>query len=343
MRKFKWSLEEQATLLKKIGELLERGYPLAEAIHSLIYHMKSNRKDEILQCLSHLREGHPFYKFLITLNFNKTLIGFVYFAELHGGLAHAFLEGSEMMLKRNQDLERLKKVLAYPIMLLVITFILFLFINHILLPRFSSLFHSMNLSPNVFTKFIYLTGNFIPLYFLVSFILFLLLISYYLLSFRKLSPIKQRTIISKIPIIGGFSRLLYSHYFSVQLSYLLGGGLSILEALKLFESHIKQPLDEEIGREMKQSLITGKKLEDIVKEYPFFVRELHLIVKHGQDNGKLDQELFFFSKHCLITFQLKTDRLLKIVQPLLFSMIGIIIVSMYLAILLPMFHLLKGI
>lgn len=338
----KWTIREQADFLKKIGELLTRGYPLAEAIHSLTYQMKEKRKMEIVQCLDHLKEGYPFYKVLLSLSFNQTLVGFVYFAEQHGSLAEAFQDGSEMMLKRDHDLHRLKKMVIYPLFLIMVTFFLFVFVEKILLPRYSSLFSSMNLSPNFFMKIIFLAGNLFPVFLLSLFVLFLYILWFYFFKFQRLSPINQRIMLTSLPVIGPFFKLLHTHYFTVQLSYLLGGGLSILEALSLFEEHEKNPFDRQIGKEMKDKLARGMKLEEIVSTYRFFEKELPFIVKHGQQNGKLDQELFFFGKHCLSILEERTERVIKTVQPILYSLIGLIIVSMYLAVLLPMFHLLDG-
>ena len=77
MKKRKWTIGEQAVFLKKAGELLARGYPLSDAIHSLTYQMKGKRKKEIYRSLEDLKEGYPFYKILDDLEFNKTLVGYV--------------------------------------------------------------------------------------------------------------------------------------------------------------------------------------------------------------------------------------------------------------------------
>ncbi|GAA2715867.1 hypothetical protein GCM10009865_47370 [Aeromicrobium ponti] len=93
---------------------------------------------------------------------------------------------------------------------------------------------------------------------------------------------------------------------------------------------------------MKINLRNGDKLEDILISFSFFEKELSNIIRHGQKNGRLDQELIFFSRHCLSLLEEKTEKLLKLIQPLLYLFIGFLIVSMYLAVLLPMFHLLEG-
>ncbi|MBS8264879.1 type II secretion system F family protein [Mesobacillus boroniphilus] len=343
MMESKWPVAEQARFLKRTGELLSRGYSLAEAIESMTFYLEKKRKDEVKRSLEKLREGFPLYLILAELNFKKDLVSYVYFAEQHGGLANTLTEGSDMVLKREADFQRLKRLAAYPVLLVFLTFILFFFVNRILLPKFDSLFSDMNLAPNIFMKAIAAAATILPftLYFLLSLITLLAL--YYVISFKKLHPLKQKVRLVKLPIAGKFIRLLYSHYFSVQLSYLFSGGLSVLAALKVFEQNLHEPFSREIGKDMISKLAAGHDFDRAVGEYPFFEEELPRIIRHGQKNGKLDQELYFYSRHCLKELEDKMEKAMKTVQPILYSFIGLLVVSLYLAILLPMFQMMKGI
>ncbi|MBT2693443.1 competence type IV pilus assembly protein ComGB [Bacillus sp. ISL-55] len=343
MMESKWPVAEQARFLKRSGELLSRGYSLAEAIESMTFYLEKKRKEEVKRSLEKLREGFPLYLILAELNFKKDLVSYVYFAEQHGGLARTLTEGSDMVLKREADYQRLKRLAAYPIFLVLLTFILFFFVNRILLPKFNSLFLDMNLAPNIFMKIIGATASFLPnlLYFLLSFLT--LLAVYYISSFKNIHPLKQKMMLVRLPIAGKFVSLLYSHYFSVQLSYLFSGGLSVLAALRIFEQNVHEPFAREIGKDMISKLAAGQDFDKAVGEYLFFEAELPRIIKHGQENGKLDQELYFYSRHCLKELEEKSEKAMKTVQPILYSFIGLLVVSLYLAILLPMFQMMKGI
>lgn len=68
-----------------------------------------------------------------------------------------------------------------------------------------------------------------------------------------------------------------------------------------------------------------------------------MVVRHGQENGKLEQELFFYAQHCIELVEELIEKTLKAIQPGLYTIIGFLVVAMYLAILLPMFHLMDGI
>ncbi|WP_042355068.1 competence type IV pilus assembly protein ComGB [Bacillus rubiinfantis] len=343
MKKHKWSVTEQASFLKRIGQLLARGYPIAEAIASIALHFPDNRKQELQECLLSLQKGIPFHRILQNLGFHPDLIGYVYFAEQHGSFAEALQEGSNLALLKDKDIKKLVKLLQYPMLLIMITAFLFVFVQKTLLPRFTELFSTLNLEANFFTKVVYAFQQYFPIILNIMLALLLTGAIYYYFHFRKLSVLKQRGLIVRLPIIGKILKLLFSHYFSIQLSFLLSGGISVSQSLTLFEQNKKQPFYSELGKQIKDKLIRGESLEAILASYPFFEKEFPTIIKHGQENGKLEQELLFFSKHCITVMEEMIERLLKIMQPILYLFIGFLVVSMYLAILLPMFHLLDGI
>jgi competence protein ComGB len=343
MKHHKWTIHDQASFLKRTGELLARGYPISEAIESISLHLSENHKKELHYCLNDLKKGLPFHEVLRHLRFHKDLVGYVYFAEQHGSFSDALLEGSKLALLKDRDLHKLFKLLQYPMLLLFITGFLFFFVKNTLLPRFTILFTSMGLKANFFTKVIYGFDQFFPLIlYFVSFLLSLAAI-YYLFIFRKNSILMQRTLLVRIPIAGRILKLFFTHYFSIQLSFLLAGGMSVSEALYLFEKNTAQPFYSALSSEIKRKLVTGEKLEIILSAFTFFEKEFAMIVKHGQENGKLEQELSIFSQHCLALIEEVMERYLKIIQPIMYLVIGFLVVSMYLAILLPMFHLMDAI
>jgi competence protein ComGB len=343
MKKHKWTLNEQANFLKQVGELLSRGYPIAEAIVSISLPLPEYRKEELKNCLSELKKGLPFHDVLDSLGFNKDLVGYVYFAEQHGSFAEALQEGSSLTLQKDRDIKKLFKLLQYPFILLSITGFLFIFVEHTLLPRFTDLFKSLGLKENFFSKVIYAFDYYFPTVIETLLAIVFLAAIYYFLAFRKFSILRQRAILVRIPIIGRILKLLFNHYFSIQLSFLLSGGISISEALLLFEQNQRQLFYSQLAKEIKLKLVGGGKLESILASFSIFEAELPMVVKHGQENGRLEQELLFFSKRCVANMEAIIEKSFKMLQPILYLFIGFLIVSMYLAILLPMFHLLDAI
>ncbi|WP_042458358.1 competence type IV pilus assembly protein ComGB [Neobacillus dielmonensis] len=343
MTKHKWTVDEQANFLRRVGELLARGYPIAEAIESISLHLPKHRKEVLNNCLNELKKGVPFHDVLDHLGFHNDLIGYVYYAEQHGSFAEALLEGSSLVQLKDRDVKKLLKMLQYPVFLLALTGLLFGFVEKTLLPRFTSLFASLGLEDNFFTKVVYAIDLYFPIVIKLFIGSMLIAFCYYYFIFRKYSILKQRSLLVSLPIVGRILKLLFTHYFAIQLSFLLQGGISVSEALSLFEQNRKQAFFSQLGSTIITKLVTGETLATILSSFSFFEKEFPVIVKHGQENGKLEQELLFFSKHCMTEMEESVDKILKIVQPILYLFIGFLVISMYLAILLPMFHLLDSI
>ncbi|WP_442594890.1 competence type IV pilus assembly protein ComGB [Neobacillus sp. D3-1R] len=338
----KWSLLEQGQFLKKTGELLARGYSYSEAVESLLYQLPVCRHHELEIGLEKLKSGQPLYTVFADLKFQKDLIGYIYFANKHGDMIEALSEGSKMILNKNSNYQKLRKALFYPIFLFMMTIILFFFVQKTLLPQYFNLYDSMDLKMNVFTKIIAATGTLLPqisIYFLIFHVI--LLLSYFLF-FTKLPILKQRLILLKMPVLGKLLRLIQTQYFSLQLGYLLSGGLSVYEALQLFESAPRNVFYKNIGKVITEKLKQGSNLPEIIMNMNVFEKELPIVLLHGQSNGKIDKELLFFSQNCLMKLEEKIEKGIKLLQPILYGVVGILVVSMYLSVMLPMFRMLDG-
>ncbi|MEK4824992.1 type II secretion system F family protein [Niallia sp. FSL W8-0951] len=309
-----WSNIEQAKFLKCIGELLDRGYSMAEAVQSSRYYMPDRRLEDINACYGSLKGGESFFENLVRFNFDYQVISFVYFAEKHGGFASAFQDASRMIQNKQDTIKKLKKILTYPLFLLCFTFVLFFFVQSILIPKFNSIFLTMNINKNFFLLFLQFIGHIIP----------------FLLVFLSLCFI---------------SALLYyyfSYLVSVQLSYLLSSGFSIYECMQFFLENKEQKLYSKIGQITISQLKKGVRLEQAFASFDFLEKELLQIIQHGQENGKLDQEFYYFGNYCLTQIEENLQKTLKVLQPTLYTAVGILIISIYLSVLMPMFQLLDG-
>jgi competence protein ComGB len=83
-------------------------------------------------------------------------------------------------------------------------------------------------------------------------------------------------------------------------------------------------------------------LDHLVSVVRYYEPELALVIRHGQSNGELGKELDHYGEFLLQVIEKKLETALKLVQPLLLSAVGVLVVGMYLAILLPMFSMLNG-
>lgn len=73
----------------------------------------------------------------------------------------------------------------------------------------------------------------------------------------------------------------------------------------------------------------------------YYEQELALVIRHGQSNGELAKELSHYGEFIFQTMEERIEMSMKFIQPILLSFVGILVICMYLAILLPMFSMMS--
>lgn len=339
---FKWKPKEKGKFLIQIGQLLEQGYTLGTAIELVGIHQRSVVKEKVPDIVSLLREGNPVHQILVDYHFPKDVVGFLYFAEQHGNLSFAFKESGKMMVKKTELMKEFLKLIRYPIFLCIVTSIVFFLILRRLMPQFQILYISLDIELPLITKvFLKLVQN-VPSILLVILTFFLIAVFIFIRKVKKFTPLEKMKFYMKIPILKTILAYFNTHYFAIQLSYLLKGGLPILECLSLFEKQAYFKYFQLAALEMKKDLREGINFSVLLEKNPLFTHELSMVVSHGLASAQLSQDLAEYCYFLFDAFEEKFKFYFSIIQPVLFSSIGLIIFVMFISILLPMFHLLNS-
>lgn len=125
--KSKWKVKEQAVFISKLGELLNHGYPLAEALHFLEFQESKKKAEDFTQAIADLRNGYPLHMVLTHLNFHPQLVSYIFYGEQYGDLERALKEGGRYWKKRIEDMDKVKKLMVYPAFLVFFVSIIFIF------------------------------------------------------------------------------------------------------------------------------------------------------------------------------------------------------------------------
>lgn len=330
--------------MKRLGELLDQGYALSQAIEFLQIQLSVSSRNHIENSIKLLKEGDSVYGLFKDMNFHHDVLSYLYFAEKHGELSFALREGSSILQRKIDYQEKLHKLIRYPVFLFFFVTVMFIMIEQLILPQFQSMYSSMNASDS--TIFLSLIFRFFTISKVSAVILLIIMIGvfmYYRLFFQHLSAITQANIKLKIPFYRELWLLWNSHFFSVQLSNLLKGGLSINESLELFELQAHSRFFQEEAVVLKEKLISGHRFHEVIRDRPYYANDLSFVILHGQTNGALEVELFHYSQYVVQRIESITTKGLTIMQPVLLSLVGVMIVFMYVAMLLPMFNLIESI
>ncbi|MGR3765006.1 competence type IV pilus assembly protein ComGB [Rossellomorea sp. NS-SX7] len=336
--------DDQGKFLKRTGDLLEKGYTFTEAIDFLLVPQRKGSKKLKERITQSLHKGESLsFIFDRQLNMPKQVSAQIYFAEHHGQMGKTLIEAGNYLLKKNEEKQRILRVIQYPVFLVLVAIMLMVLLRKILFPRFQVLYSSLGYDESRGMKYLVWFIESLPSYFF-AFLMILIVTSPILFFFkRKLFQVKHIVILTKFPILSTFIKHGHTHFFARELSFLLKNGLSITESLTIIETQSFRPAMQYISKNVLRGLKEGQPLHACTSRITFLQQEFSYVVAHGQKNGRLADELKLYSDICFAELEEKGNQLLKYIQPTIFAFVGLFIMAIYFSIMMPLFQMMQGI
>nr|WP_301711421.1 type II secretion system F family protein [Oenococcus sicerae] len=223
--------------------------------------------------------------------------------------------------------------MKYPLILVILLFLIAVAVKIFLLPILSS--WSDQASNEPVDSFFW-----IKMVAIISSIL--LIVGYKYVTFRKLTQIQKITFYTKLPLFGKTISYLVNYQFSLQLSMLTSSGLQISQIARDIAENKIQSVESEFACKMVEMLEKGQNLSDFFEELAFLDPTINIYFQQGSDEKLLKRNLQVYSKIIYTKFLSSVDRLIGLVQPLSFALVGLGIVFLYLSMLMPMYQTLGG-
>lgn len=340
--KHSWNSVEKVEFLIRIGTLTEQGYTISEAIQFFLKYENEKLKPTLTSMLARLEKGSSISEALVMLQLPKNIISFVYFAEYYGNLSRGLIDGGNLLKKTLDSKMKFQKLIKYPLFLFWILGLFLVIMYLYLFPHFTHLFSTLNIQLPLITRLFLLFVENSPKFALVFLATVLSISLYFVFVFRKKTILEQAKVYARTPIIGNYYRGMITYFFSINLSCLMKSGLAIYDALAIFKNVEGLGYISKEAENMTAHLESGEKLQNVLLYNTLYCKALAYIVEHGQANGRLDEELEHYSQWLLNDLEAKMKNLFMIIQPILFFLIGIIILLMFVSILLPVFSLING-
>ncbi|WP_077615670.1 competence type IV pilus assembly protein ComGB [Caenibacillus caldisaponilyticus] len=338
----KWKKVQQADFLTRVGTCLDKGYSLADAIRLQHYEQPPAVKKTLLNLLEQLSKGDEMAHAFQRAGFPNDVCSFLHFASHTGELPRGFLESGRFLKVREQQKEKMNKLMRYPLFLLWIFAIMVYVVLDQLLPSFEQLYSAMDIQSSPGVRFLLYVSRHSRAIYGSLLITAAILILFAVVYAKKIPPERRMAQLLYIPILSSYLRLYLTYTFSFHIGGLLRVGLSVNDALKLMEA---QPFDrffKSEARALRQLLNDGHAFSDIIAQSRFYARDLPAVIRNGDVSGRLGETLFDYSEMMIRTFEEKTTRALSLVQPVFFVLFGGLIIGLFLSILTPMFTILNG-
>lgn len=269
--------------------------------------------------------GKPFSALLADLQFSDAVVTQVSLSEVHGNTQLSLNNIQYYLEQVSRVRKKLVEVATYPVILVVFLVLIMLGLKSYLIPQLEE--------GNGAT---FLIQHF-PIFFLGSALAVLLSIGVCYLWYCRTSTLRVAIYGAKIPIIGGLLKLYLTAYYAREWGNLLSQGLELNQIVCLMQEQ-ESKLFQEIGNDLETTLAVGMDFHEKIKTYPFFQRELSLMIEYGQAKARLGQELTLYADETWELFFSKINQMMQWIQPLVFIFVAVLIVLIYAAMLLPIYQ-----
>ena len=280
-----------------------------------------------------LNQGKSLAASFAQLNYSNDQILQIELAESHGDLAQTLSGIAEQMRLVQRQRENFLKAVSYPLLLLIFLIVILLGMRFFLLPQLlaSGMIRAEDFSVQLI-KMVPVIG--------LGMIIFLLVLLLCWQSWgKKHNYLVRFRVLAKIPLLGTLFSNYYSAYFALEWGKLFQQGLELNQIIECLLVVNGRSLMQEMAGDLKVRLAQGNTLAEELGRYPFLTREFSRIVFQGEARGNLAKELLTYSQLVWRRFFNQLEFLCSWLQPLVFLIVAILIVSLYLTMLLPLTNL----
>lgn len=326
---------------KNLGLILSSNVDLLSAIDIMkTANNKYNRfKKILLEVENRVLRGESLYFSLEKLGFSNFFLNSIKVGEISGNLDKSFLALGEFYKERYEFKNKLTKLLIYPLVLLAITIFSIFILSKLVIPKFISMYLEYDYPLPRLTVYIFKISKFIERYY--SIILGIFIVA--LVIYRK---IRSRNRIKYLE-----SKLMYKLPFIKQL-IVLKGSINFLHSLKILsKSDIQFYKALEFLYLNEDNLYFKHKLEGIlismekgntfytsIEKTLIFPESFGVFMKVGEKTGKINEALGNAHEYYKEELWSLLNKLSSLIEPVLLIVISIIIGSIVVAVVLPMFN-----
>ncbi|VAW33377.1 Type IV fimbrial assembly protein PilC [hydrothermal vent metagenome] len=333
---------ELPIIIRQLTTLLKAGLPLDEALSTITEQSDHKNSKKILITLrAKLMEGHSlaYAMELFPKAFDELITTSVEAGEQSGNLDEVLLRLAEY-LEQKQDMSKQSwMALLYPVILIVTSIAVVSGLMVYIVPKVIQVFENNNAELPLITRVLVDFSDWIRQYGLIMLILFILAIAAFIIALQNKSfKFKWHKFLLKLPILGSFIRIAQSARFTRTLGILTKSTVPIVQALSLSGKVIKNLAIKQSVEKTAIQVREGSSLSQSLKANGYFPPMTIRLINSGEQSGILSEMLERAADTQERDVNHKLTSIVSILQPVAILIVGVMILLIVLAMLLPIFQ-----
>ena len=332
-RNRKPKLQESATWLLQLANLLRSGMPLTLALNSMVSISGKGISEEIAEELKkNVTEGKTLSEAMAKhpLIFNEMSINMVRAGEESGALEQVLRRLAIHFDRFAEVQSKFISAMIYPAIVCLVGFAIVLFFMVFMLPKFKDIFDDMGdgSSLPVSTQFLMSLGEYAisPAFWIIS--MMVALAGYIIFVRYKGTPHGRRKLddtMLRIPIFGKVIQLNLFGQFARTLSTLLTNGVPVLTALRITSDVVPNVIIKDAINKTREDVTDGKSIAEPLARSGLFPKLMIDLVRIGEetgdDPGALDNVETTYEKNMELELRVMTN----LIEPamIIFMAVGV--------------------
>lgn len=341
------SFKELVIFIRQFSTLIKAGITILDATSILKEQSASKKMKNVLEeIVDDLREGYPFSeaaskhpKVFPSLFSNMLRAGEV------GGQFDEILDRLALYYEKSHATrQKVKSAMTYPLVLLVVSILVVVFMIGFIVPRFAVMFSSFGADLPWSTQFLLsLSTVFTNYWWMFILIIAILLVVYQILKNKSYVRYAIDSFLLKIPVFGPLLKKAILARMTRTLSTLYESSVPVTQALQIVEKVVGNSVIEKLLRDAIVSVQEGNTIaQPFVGHWavPPFVSQMMIL---GEKSGTLDFMLDKVADFYEQEVDQSAEQLKTLLEPLLILFIAVVIGAVVASIMIPMFSIFKDV
>ncbi|MFA6365396.1 MAG: type II secretion system F family protein [Candidatus Paceibacterota bacterium] len=339
------TISDQIFLTKYLALMLKIGTGLLEAINILIADFKKPAVRDILyEIRSSLEQGQPFYTTFAKHPkvFSDVYVNLVRAGEASGNLEKIFADLTGVLTKEKELRDQVRGALVYPVLLLVGSILILVFLVMFALPKIANVFTEGGFEPPGFSKAVFALGFFFNKFGIYIFGLLggVAAVAAWLRATSEVFRKFLSNVFAGIPLVKTIIKKMALQRFASTLSSLIKAGMPLTEALEITARAVaNEELRSSLIRISQEGLAKGLTIGEAFRREPYFPQTVTNLVAISERAGHLDEVLETLGEFYTKEIDSSVKELVSFLEPALLMFIGVIIGVIALAIIVPIYQL----
>ncbi|MEQ1603095.1 MAG: type II secretion system F family protein [Methylophilaceae bacterium] len=336
------SLQDLVMFCFQMEQLTSAGVPLLEGLTDLRDSNPNPQLQKVIAAIISDIEGGKLFSQALAEHphiFTPVFVSLVKAGELTGKLPEVFANLSTTLKWQDDLISQTKRLLAYPLFVLVVVLGAIVFLMIYLVPQMVSFLRNMGQVLPLQTKILIFVSNaFVAYWWLIlslpaaAFALFALLI--------KQSPAMRYRwdyLKLKLPVTGDILHKIIMARFTRYFALMYQAGIPILDAIKTCEDIVANQVIADALSRVHQRINAGDNMSDSFKNTGLFPSLVVRMIRVGENSGALDKSLLKISDFYDRDVNESIEKMLKLLEPALTVVLGLILAFIMLSVLGPVY------